>query len=120
MPKSWCATLAKSRCLMSPCKRASGSSVSNLAHSSRPSWRYFPKMDLFSDHSASDILNNGSLLLLHPDRDALPSPITPNPPAIVAVFLRKSRLVSIIPPPLLLDSDQLFSFVYMQLYTKFY
>jgi hypothetical protein len=77
-------------------------------------------MDLFSDHSASDILNNGFLLLLHPDRDALPSPITPTPLAIAAVFLRKSRLVSIISPPLLLDSDQIFLFVYVQLYTKFY
>ena len=60
-------------------------------------------MDLFSDHSASDILNNGSLLLLQPERDAPPSPITPTPPAIAAVFLRKFRLVSIILPPLLLD-----------------
>ena len=106
MPKSRCATLAKSRCLTSPCKRASGSSVSNLAHSSDYSWRDFPKMDLFSDHSARDILNNGSLLLLHPDRDALPSPITPTPPAIANDFLRKFRRVSIMPPLFLLDSSQ--------------
>jgi hypothetical protein len=59
-------------------------------------------MDLFSDHSASDMLNNGILLLLHPDKEAPPSPITLTPPAIAADFLRNFRRVPIIPPPFII------------------